>query len=125
MNYKEDLEMEISDLEINLRDAILRSKEFQEMFPNLTGEILEYSEEVNFALDKFIQKHDVLYDTMKEELRVDLALIILNRRLNIELYKRLNLFFAKNYYDTEDHITVCSDEDLINLLTILKRILFK
>ena len=125
MNYQTDLEMDKMEFECCLREHIFKSKEFQELFPNLDIDSITYSKEEQEALDLFKQQKEKIHDKLKVKIEVDFALITLNRRCHIEIYKRLNLPFAKDYWDKEDLITVCSDKDLMTLLDIIKRIRLK
>jgi len=101
----------------------MKSKEFQDL--NLDIEPMSYSKEEEQALNQFMQQNEELYNQIKKELQVDFALITLKRRCMIEVYRRLNLSFAKDYWNNEDIITVCSDKDLITLLDFIKRISLK
>ena len=125
MDYQEDLEFDNMERELNLRILIMKTMHFHDLFPNLKKDIIKYSEEENIALNMFKQKNEVLYEIIKEELDVIHALSILKRRCYIECYKRLNLPIAKDYWDNEDVISIVSDKDLINLLTLIKRFFLK
>lgn len=122
MDYQDDLEMDQMEFECCLRENIFKSKEFQELFPNLDIDSIKYSKEEQEALDLFKQQKEKIHDKLKVEIEVNFALITLDRRCHIEVYKRLDLPSAKRYWDKEDLITVCSNEDLIVLLGILKRL---
>ena len=125
MDYKQDLEMDTMEFESCLRENIFKSKEFQELFPNLDIDSINYSKEEQEALDLFKQQKEIIHDKLKVEIEVNFALLTLNRRCHIETYKRLNLPFAKEYWEKEDLISVCSDKDLITLLGLIKKIRLK
>lgn len=125
MDYQSDLEMDKMEFESCLRENIFKSKEFQELFPNLDIDSIRYSKEEQEALDLFKQQKEKIHDKLKVEIEVNFALITLDRRCHIEIYKRLDLPSAKNYWDKEDLITGCSDKDLITLLGLIKRIRLK
>lgn len=123
MDFAKDLEMEKWDFECDLRLLIMKSEKFKELFPNIDLEKMEHSKEENTALNIFKQNNEDLYDIIKEEVKFNNALILLKRRCEIECYKRLNLPFAKNYLDNEDLISIISDNDLIELLKLIRRLL--
>ena len=125
MDYQEDLEWDSMEFEVNLRELIMKSKEFKERFPNLDLDSMKYSEEEQEALNLFKRQEGELYNKIKVEVEVDFALMTLRRRCNIELYKRLKLPIAKEYWDKEDVISVCSDNDLITLLNLIEKIRMK
>jgi len=125
MNYQGDLEFENNEFEFNLRLLIMKTKEFKDLFPNLEKDLIIYLEEENIALNSFKQDNEELYEIIKNELEVMNALSTLERRGLGECYKRLDLPIAKNYWDNEDVISIVSDKDLINLLTLIKRISLK
>ncbi|MHA1291382.1 MAG: hypothetical protein ACTSQJ_01790 [Promethearchaeota archaeon] len=125
MDYQTDLEWDQMEFECCLRENIFKSKEFQDLFPNLDIESLTYSKEEQEALDLFKQQKEKIHHKLKNEIEVNFALITLETRCHKEIYKRLDLPFAKNYWDKEDLITVCSDRDLITLLGLIKRIRLK
>ncbi len=116
--------MDNMEFECSLRELIMKSKEFEELNPNLELD-LTYSKEETETLDHFKRQYEELYNRIKVELEVDFALISLERRCSIEMYRRLKLSFAKDYWENEDVITVCSDGDLITLINIIKRIRMK
>ena len=119
MDYQEELNMDSLEFECCLRDLIKKTNEFQELYPNLE---MTYSKEEQEALNRFKDQHGNIYEQIKVEVAIEFAFITLNRRCNIELYKRLKLPFAKDYEDTEDVISVCSDEDLITLINLINKI---
>jgi len=125
MSYSKEMKFRELEFDLNLRTNIPRTKEFKEQFPNFSGDFIDYSKKEQEKLDLFKQENEKLFDKLMVEIEVDFALISLDRRCHIEVYKRLQLPFAKDYWEKEDLISVCSDKDLIALLDLIKRIRLK
>ncbi|MFW9872673.1 MAG: hypothetical protein ACFFG0_06180 [Candidatus Thorarchaeota archaeon] len=122
LDYSEDLGFDKDEFECKLRENIFKTEEFKKLFVALDLYSNPNSKDAEVALNYFKMRYSILYKRIKLELQIEHALSLLEWRCNIESYKRVNFPHGDDYGDTEDVISVCSDEDLSTLIDLIKKI---
>lgn len=122
MNYQEELEMDKMEFDSLLREKIMKTREFQEMFPKRENIEALFSKEEETILNEFHKQHKEIYGNIKSQIEVEFAFCTLFRRCNIELYARLFPNSDVEYEEYEDGLSICSLQELLSFFTLLERV---